>query len=476
MRFVRARLSGRLAVLQVGGDVMRRFITITALSIAWAATANAQTIRFVYLAPAAAAEKAFGAAAVDTDMATGYKAVSVTGAAVVTFRKVAPPRIKHVFEELQPKQPLRVAVDKVMTISGGKVDVTYYLVDDRTGITGEADFSLSAKDGKQHVWPAASVSEKGGGRYAGRIGLGEVFADEIATDGAGGVKALDGTVLHETSHTQWVGAWTKWGAHNGRAITYGADGDHYIKELLGDQNAAIDEGHASFYGYMYNPDERNELIAWFNGTGHRYFVEARSVLAGEPALYKSKARQPGTVNGNNVFKYRWNDVPGFFLLFSESTPSVFYLLFRERVNEDPDQALDMIVNASKGMWLDRKKRHLTYAANRLALQLEDRAATPAGAAMKKAGTLTSSMFPFALLDIVTHFGMTADEYKADYRRNYADRDPKAWTEYWNHREAVRQLVEPHVTAKSIQIEEAVIAVHKYFQQADKILASAKPST
>jgi len=462
---------------------MRRILTVVALSVAWAATASAQTIRFVYLAPAAAAEKAFGAAAVDTDMVTGYKAVTVSGAAVATFRKVAPPRLKHVYDQLQAKQPLRLAVDKVMTISGGKVDVTYYLVDDRTGVPADADFSTSPKDGKQHVWPAASVRKATGDRYAGRVGLGEVFADEIATDGAGGIKALDGTVLHETSHTQWVGDWTKWGAADGNAITYGADGDHYIKELLGDQNAAMDEGHASFYGYMYNPDDRNELIAWLNRTDHRYFVEARSVLAGEPALYKSKARQPGTVNGNNVFKYRWTDVPGFFLLFSESTPSAFYLLFWEHVNQDRDQGLSMIINASKAMWLDprdpdrsRLKRHLTYAANRLAIQLEDCAATPAGAAMKKAGTLTSSMFPFALLDIVTHFGMTADEYKADYKRNYADRDPKAWTEYWNHREAVRKLVAPYLTEKSIQIEEAVAAAHKYFQEADKILVSGKPST
>jgi hypothetical protein len=266
-----------------------------------------------------------------------------------------------------------------------------------------------------------------------------------------------------------VGDWTKWGAISQRAITYGEDGDHYKEELLGDQAAALDEGHGTFYGDLHNPAERRELIDFFTRSDYRYFVEARSVMAGERPLYTVAARQAGTVGGTDVWQYRWTDVPGFYLLFSESTANAFYDFFWMVANENHDQAFTMITRSSHDMWQSRMKRFLTFACNRLALQLEAQAATAEGRAAAAAGTLTSSMFPFALLDVLTHFGMTQEEYQADYRRHYPDREPRAFTEYWGHRAAVQALVRDHLSASPIRIEEAVNAAHEYFQDSSRIL-------
>jgi hypothetical protein len=171
-----------------------------------------------------------------------------------------------------------------------------------------------------------------------------------------------------------------------------------------------------------------------------------------------------------VFFYAWRDVPGYFVLNSEHTGTAYNLFFWLYANGNRDQAFNMIVAAAASMWDDYRKRDLFYETNRLALQLERYADTPEGQAAQAAGTLTSSLYPFALLDILTHYGMTADEYQREYRRNYPDRDPAALAEYFaNHRDFVRRLVEPHLNASPIEIVQAVEVAHRNFQQARTIL-------
>ena len=435
------------------------------------ALARAQTVTFVFVAPSATVDASFaGQGTAGGAIPAGYKGVTITAANAAQFNTVAPPRIAHLYTQLQSGTALRNEVNQVFAISGNRVDVKFYLVDDRTGLAGDTGaMTPFTVGGTTYVWPAASVSPSAGGRYQGEVGMGEKAGDVIVANRPGGIVSWEATALHETSHTQWVGAWTKWGAINQRAITYGADGAHYEEELLGDQNAAVDEGQGTFFGHVHNFAERQEKVDFFKRADYRYFVEARSVLAGERELYSVAARQQGTVGGASVFRYRWMDVPGFYLLFSESTSSAFYTFFWLVTNSNRDQAFNMLIQTGASMWTDRLKRHLTYACNRLALQLEAQAATPAGQQAKTAGTLTSSMFPFALLDVLTHFGMSDQEFRADYDRHYPDRQPRAYTEYWNRRQAVRQLAQPHLSASPILIVEAVNAVHRYFQQADTIL-------
>lgn len=452
-----------------------------------AQTVAAQTLRTLFVAPSRVISSNFGAAAGVTSLSTaetmppGYSFVVVTAANETAFRRVAPPILLRTYEQLQPGTSLRNHVDQVMRISQGNVDVDYMLVDDRTGIGAGAPYFAPQRVGNQtYVWPAAYVLRPGGAgtRYQGRIGLGEVVGTSIVNTWPGFWQAWEGALLHECLHTQFVGddgggGKTKWGSIG---ITYGRDGVHYTDELLGDQPVPFEEGLGTFYGNLRNnPEGMNAIIAFFNNPGERYSVEIQSALIGSQML-NAAPHSNTTAHGVRVLAYRWRDVPTVYLLFCESTSTAFHGFFHRHVNNNPAQALTMIEASARSMWewRNRFKRYPMYAVNRLSLQLEDFAATPQGAAARTAGTLTSSMFPYALLDILTHFGMTDDQYRFECGRYYPDRVPLAFTEYWRHRAALRQRVGPHINGPTINIERAVAEAHSYFQQANTILGASPP--
>jgi hypothetical protein len=99
-----------------------------------------------------------------------------------------------------------------------------------------------------------------------------------------------------------------------------------------------------------------------------------------------------------------------------------------------------------------------------------------GRAAAAAGTATSSMFPYALIDILTHFGMTDAEFRQEIGRHNS-RPPlsRASTEYFNaHRAAVRTRVQPMLTGPNIRFQDAVREAATYFRQGSTILAAAPP--
>jgi hypothetical protein len=256
---------------------------------------------------------------------------------------------------------------------------------------------------------------------------------------------------------------TKWGSVR---ITYGADGSHWVNEMIGGQNLAFEEGLGTFYGTVHTGRGANFEPFWTR-TNERYFLEIRSpLISSDPLRNATHSTRDGR------YYYKWKDVPGFYLLFAESSSTGFHHFFHKYAFDDRDRALGMIDRSAHRMWDIRRKRDLTYAVNGLALEMEAFAASPEGREARTAGTLTSSMFPFALLDLVTHFGMTEEEYKADYHRNYPPDEPRAWVEYWNHRARVRALAQPHLDASPIEFEEAIRAVRDYFRESSRVLVAA----
>jgi hypothetical protein len=448
-----------------------------ALSLLLPAAGSAQTVRTIFLGPTASMVTTFGAPNVFGGYADGYRGVVVTAANLAQFQAAAPPNVVNTYRQLQPGATLRRRIDQVLQISGGVVDVDILLTDDRTGFTGSTGiFVTSTRSGQQYVWPAASSHPKGDGsnRYQGIIRLGET-ASLVIQAWPGGWLAWEGTILHESLHTQFVGEHTRWGSIG---ITYGGDASHWIEELLGDEELPFEEGLGTFYGHLHNnPSGINSVQQFLARDDHRYKLESRSVLAGTTEIWNAphtEVERPVPPNlpqqGRYLIRsYRWRDVPRTYLLFSESTSTAFHLLFWKYANGNPDNALSLINASARSMWNDRQKRFLGYAVNRLSLQLEDYAATPQGQAARAAGTLTSSMFPFALLDILTHFSLTDDEYKREYRRHYPDFDPEAFTHYWGRRNAVKTLVQPHLAANPIRMDQAVAAASTYFRAADTIL-------
>jgi hypothetical protein len=456
-----------------------------AIAAAAPAAADAQTVSFVFVGPTTAMTSNFGAANVRGGYADGYRGVTVTAANLATFRKVAPANMQKTYDVLQPGTALRKKVDRLLALSKGNVlDVQIQLVDDHAGLTGRFTFAENpGADGKVYVWPAAwsdplTAPKKG---WQGIIGVGEYWAADLSNpDPKKGIgwTGWESVILHETLHTQFVGQATKWGS---TTITYGLDGMHDFSEILGAQDLTFEEGLGTFYGYThYDPQGYNETNTVFANAGDRYITEDASIPASwelrkfanrkvkVPIPARVKREQPSRTEYHRYYFY-WKDVPGKDLLFNEWTSAGFHMYFWKHVNNDQAQALKMIEETSGWMWGELRRRYPTYAVNSLATQLEYFAATPDGQKKKAAGTLTSSMFPFALLDMITHFGMTDAEFKLEYSRNQHAELSKALTEYWNHRAAIRKLCEPHFAANPIRFKEAVAAVHTYFQQPATIL-------
>jgi hypothetical protein len=439
-----------------------------------------QTTSYYFVAPSATIASISGAAGMTNGMPAGYSALLITPATVGVFTNSAPPNLVRTYSAVQSGTALRARLNQVLQINRGLTDVRMLLIDDQSGIGVVSSIFATAQlpSGQRYIWPAAALARNASGntnRYTGYLGLGTV-ASQVIQGWPGGWAAWEQTILHEHLHTQFAGQKTKWGSIN---IVYGGDNAHYVEELLGEQELPFEEGLGTFLGATLNiPHGVTNALGFFQRSGPRYIVESRSVLAGEPQVWNAPHIEndrpiPATLPQTGGYSWRyysWIDIPGFFVQFGESTSTAFHLYFWQNVYGNRDQALDMILSSARSMAFDRTKRYLTYAVNRLAVQMESTA--PVGP-----GTVrTSSMFPFALLDVLTHFGMTDDEYRQEYGRNYPETNPRAFTEYWHHRNAVRNLTQPFLQSSPIRMNEAVAAIHQYFLQNSTILvASAGPS-
>jgi hypothetical protein len=457
---------------------IRRSLCFSAIGLLAAIPASGQTMSFVFVGPTSSMVSNFGAASIQGGYANGYRGVRITPANLATFQKVAPPNMLRTFTALQAGTTLRTSIDRVMRISHQLVfDVEVQLVDDRTGLPGQASYATSSRNNVVYVWPAAwnfpvTTPRKG---HQGAIGIGEFFAqDHVSNIGWTGWESV---LLHETLHTQFVGEKTKWGSIT---TTYGQDRVHYFSEILGADDIPFEEGLGTFYGYThFHPQGLNQTTAFFSDARDRYIVEDMGVVTfkdvGTPNRTEERRipdrirqLQPDRERYTRYY-YHWRSVPPRYLLFNEWTSVAFHMYFWRNANNDPDHALRMIDATAGWMWSELRRRNLLYAANRLACELEEFAATPEGQAKMRAGTLTSGMFAFALLDILTHFGMTDAEYQTAFKRNQLGEESRALSQYWSHRAAVRQLVEADLQSSPIRITEAIAAAHKYFQQSSTIL-------
>jgi hypothetical protein len=461
--------------------ISARCILAVALALGTSSPAAAQQLRLWYVAPTATTVNAFGAANVSGAVADGYREVSLTAARLPAFQKVASANVRRTYDALQAGTALRRRLDRVLQISGGIVDVEVLLVDDATGFTGAVNMSTTTDaGGLVHSWPSASyATDQGNGRWLSTIALGDWASTDIQQR-PGGWLAWESTMLHEMFHTQMLGSSTRWPRLD---IAYGGDAKHWRSELLGDQEVPWEEGMGTYFGATHNdPAGLQDIMDFFGATDVRYLLESRSVLAGTSEIWNAphtEEKRPVPANlpqvGSYLVRsYKWQDVPGQIVLFSESTSTAFHLLFWKYANGNRDQAFEMIFNVAHDVFKDRRQRFLACSVVRLALQLEDRAATPEGAAAKTAGTLTSSVYPFALLDLLTHFGMDRAAFEREVRSQNPSRLPRAYAEYWNHRDAIKKLVAGDLAANPMRVENAAIAIHRYCQQAATILTTDRP--
>jgi hypothetical protein len=276
---------------------------------------------------------------------------------------------------------------------------------------------------------------------------------------------------------------------------------------MADQQLPLDEGMASFWGLEHNRVGRDSLIAFVNSAKPKFVLGSHSFLTGIPTMWNAphtvylnttipanrKVRSPDgdtirlvsqhiqTGARYEIRKYKWLDVPGEFVFYNEMMCQAYLQLFHEFAFERKDTAFQKILSAAKGITAPRERlRYPASIANQLALSMERHAATARGQAEEAAGTLTSSMFAYALYDILTHFGMSEADMKRELSINMATYlpfpKPQAYDAYWSRRNAVRQLACPFLGGSNcvsgtgaIDIVRAVTAARDYFRDSSRIL-------
>ena len=485
-RAVRRRSAGavRETIMQTIRTLATR-VVLAGLVSALAAPAAAQTkIVFLFVAPTATMTANFNVAQIrgGGGFSANYRSVEIIAATLPAVRRIAPANMMRTFDELQPGRPLRAKFDRMLLLSQGAVtEIRVTLVDDRTGVTDAPGWSTKPDGALSFVWPGAGNAPVAGSGHIGAIVVGEHWAAVDVNDMAKGWPFFEMVILHEMLHSQCTGLSTKWG---NTAITYGLDNNHPIAEILGAQDKAFEEGLGTFYGFAhFNPTGMTWTSTFFANAGNdRYSFDDGSIAASWMDLRQAATHsqlvtpiprpvataQPARPAYTRYFA-PWLRVPGKYILFNEWTTTGFSLYFWSNTNGDRTQAFTMMEEMSKRIAPEVRRRNLAFASNHLALQLEAFAKTPAGQAKATAGTLTSSMFPVALVDLLTHYGMTEDELKLEYTRNNLDPKSQAITEYWKHRAAVKALVDADIKASPIRFDQAVAAIHRYFQAKATIL-------
>jgi hypothetical protein len=495
--------------------MIRLFLAVLTLALGWAQAASAQNIRVFYFAPTATMNTAFGAANTlglttnDTNgnvipALPGYRYVFLSATNRTAFNGIAPTNLRQTYDALMDANSgLRRKMTQILGISGNKVrTVEFFMVDDRTGVPGVDQGIFCLLQGM--IWPCASNwQDSNGTTYTGRVRFGELAAAQTAAvPSGGGFARWEAVVLHEVSHTQFLRDPTGVNKWDSIGISYGGDSGHWFTELQADEQQAMDEGLASFWGVSHNPPLGPELIRFLNQTDSKFLLGSHSFLTGTAAMwdathtveYSGPASGAQFQNGRPIplvspnlqpasryelRRYKWLNVPGQYVLYNEQMSESYFYLFQRYAYASPDTAYQKLLLAAGVLSTPNQKwRYPAHVANILANSMESYArARPAGDT-----TLVSSMFALGLYDLLGHFGRTDDDLRREFSINAATYIPvtpvpRAQAEYLRRRAAVKALVCPMLSGNgtcreqgtAIDMAAAVVAMRNYFHDPTTIL-------
>lgn len=456
---------------------------------------------------------------------TGYSYVLLDSVTAVTFRRIAPSGLKTTYDSLtNTSSVLRREMRKINALSNGLIRRTDILMyDDRTGLPAANRCPCSdVINNLRVVWPCADNVRVSAGEYTGFVFLGEIAASFIINNYPGRYWEWYETILHEFTHTQFAREYVndisvvqnKWGPR-GVSISYGGDNSHWLEELLADQQMPFEEGIASFWALDRNQAGKDSLISFLNNSGYRFYLGSHSFLSGVPEMWNAPHHVQATVpvpdpdaSGQRVVqipfnggirrvalvaphihtggvyqlrRYKWLDIPGHFVFYNERMAQGFALMYHEFAFNTRTAAYNRIYEAVRAMTPPNQRlRYPAFFANHLANSMESYARTPDGKKEESDGTLTSSMFVYALYDIITHFEISEADLQREFRINFhtylPTPKPLAFDNYWAHREAVKQLACPYLGGNNclpgtgtIDIRRAVEVVRDYFRDSSRIL-------
>ncbi len=424
--------------------------------------ASGQQVRFAFVAPEEKLGDRLGQESYESrDFPDGFRGVWITPGNEKAFLALAPPNLARTFREMQPGQTLRRWVDEVLAITGGSVDVDYHLVDDRTSLTVDRDPGIYVTDrlsGNLAVWPATWTWPKGA-RHRALVTLGERASGHIQKE-PGQWLAWQGAIVHETAHTLFVHARPRAPILTAHYAGYPRDPEDPSKwgliELWDDPDTAFEMAVCKWFGRKNNPAALDAVETYFERRDVRYVVAEGSTLAASIAgalkhASKTVVRGPGMLGPHRLLTPSKNFGP--FLIHSDDLWYQFLdcmkrYTFTPKRPKMGDWIIQQILEEVRKAREKRgttvfspRQQDLASAIHVAAKELEE-LAWPNGGADRAALGATSSIFPLAIVDLLTWFRYGRQEFLPLIVPRGNIQLPLAYERYWQFRAKVKELARP----------------------------------
>ena len=442
-------------------------------------------VNFEYAGPEKEVVKYFGEGMIQDTLHNGIVSVSVNKDHRKAVHDIAPNELWRVYERyLWEDDDLHLTtrrrIDSLLKITGYRVALTIVLVDDEGGLS-EDEYSLfttrfDSETGKRHVWPSVGndSDDDGTGYYSAWAYVGAHWLKKSAMVDWHGTKKRDiskqdAVLIGLIAKSIFVFDPSPFAALNEEASGFKRGNGRWVEELWPDKKNATIEGISAYYAMEaeafseYAGSEfsiSQGLYEFQHDTSSRYVLQETSILASIDNLKKAPYKKRDLV-GVMGREYYWLDVPGFYLLFAPNT-TFGYLdamldgAFGMGNSIDSSPAINKAVAK---MWESRDNRDLLFLVNQMALAVEDFSATPKG---KKIGPIPSSMYTFYVLDVLTHFDLGSEGYKRAYNNREYERQPRAYKEYWKHRDKLKKLYLKTFSPGKIDLYGAFDVGREYF--------------
>ena len=257
----------------------------------------------------------------------------------------------------------------------------------------------------------------------------------------------------------------------------------FSEQLWDDPAWALCMGAGYFYGQLanilddvahieeekYQADLTDLIIA--RERSYKYFIGSETELSYDK--YDEFKMMPDTIwNGQKGWLAAREGLTGNYILHSETNIAAYYTyIFAYAYHNDTQYRswymkhfLDAVTKIALD---DHLKRSLPYIALYISWQLEHYKGTPQGINLEKTGIkIMNPMFPIALLDVMTHFEWSDEEWRHNFFIVMPEVQPTAFETYTRaHRKSLKQEVKEYLDETDLswkKLDQAVYMLAEIF--------------
>ena len=463
----------------------KSLILILSLWFGLSLNLSAQQIKFELAAPKAMVEKSFGDRLFYDSYHNGLETVSHSEIEenIAEFRKIAPPLLVMVYDSLQPgtrqfelwKNHLKLIDDN------DENEITILLVDDRNGLSKDDSSYLKVFEyqGKRYAYNEVDTwydfSMKGGVIIIGHQVCKLLSTYSNMAGHAGIEEALMFMTQFQLADKNFKAPGR--GVRRSFLVEDNDDKTYISEELLGPEASVLAVGISNFFAQILHPSpsSKDEVYEFLKLKDSRYQYRKggniKEINESKQDFRELKFTFSNGTTSSILLLSEWMEVPGTAMLYSESVITGLLSLIYDH-SFDKEKALDQISFAITEIWENPETRTVLHLINELAEIMEFELAEDlkqADNGLKQVHY--SSMFPMAVLDILTHFDLSEEDYNERLKVNKGSGVEKseAVTEYWNFRIKFLKEVSSDLKASEINLENAMYKAVSFFTKEETLL-------